>query len=187
MTDTLVVLHSAFGATPGFREVTDALAVGGRRVIAPDYYEGHAFTGDDGIAYRDSVGASALLARVREHLADVPDDAAFVGFSLGAAFAQRLVLDRPAAPGLVLVGHVSPLRGAWPGVPVQVHRFAEDDWTNPDDVDALRGAVSDSGATFEDVVTPGSGHLFTEHHASEYDPALVEQFVARVGEFLGRR
>jgi len=185
MTTPLVVLHSAYGLNRGVQSVIDALEPSGLSIVAPDYYRGRMFTTQAaGIAHRDSLGYDTLLERVRGDLADVDPDASFLGFSLGASFAQRLVAERPTMRHLILVGHVGPTRSPWPGIPVQVHRFETDSWTKPADVEALGEAVQLSGATFEDHVTPGSGHLVTERHLPEYDPAGVDILVARVHDFL---
>jgi len=185
MSGDLVILHSAYGLTRGVQAVADALAATGRPVHVPDYYRGRVFTTQaQGIAHRDAIGYATLLDRVRGDIAGLDERVSFLGFSLGASFAHRLVAERPTMGHLVLVGNTNPVSGPWPGVPVQVHRFEDDAWVKPDDVADLKAAVELSGAMFEDHVVPGHGHLFTERHLPEYDPARVETFVASVHDFL---
>ena len=111
MTTPLVVLHSAYGLNRGVQSVIDALEPSGLSIVAPDYYRGRMFTTQAaGIAHRDSLGYDTLLERVRGDLADVDPDASFLGFSLGASFAHRLVAERPRTRHLILLGNTNPVR-----------------------------------------------------------------------------
>jgi hypothetical protein len=172
----VIVLHSALGLTRGVREFAELLRAQGCEVSVPDYYEGRTFTTtDEGVAHRDAVGYRQLFARVRD--LDV-DGAVLVGFSLGASFVQRLA--RPGVRLAVLVGSLDPLREEWPGVDVQLHRLAGDAWVDEELVGPFGAAVAASGATFEDVVSPGGGHLFTEPDLPEHDAALTALTVERI-------
>lgn len=172
----VIVLHSALGLTRGVREFADLLRAQGCEVSVPDYYEGRTFPGvAEGVAHRDEVGYRQLFARVRD--LDV-DGAVLVGFSLGASFVQRLA--RPGVRLAVLVGSLDPLREEWPGVDVQLHRLAGDEWVHEALVGTFGAAVRDSGARFEDVVSPGDGHLFTEPDLPEHDAALTARTVERI-------
>ena len=182
---TVLLLHSALGLRPAVGEFADRLRGIGHEVLTPDYYDGLVF--DDtasGITYRDQIGASTLFARVRSQLADLPPNAALAGFSLGSAFAQRLAAERPEASAVILLHAAAAPRRRWSGQPVQVHRYAEDDWISPGDVAALAAAVTASGAGFEDLVVPGHGHLFTDAGTADYDAAATERSLARIGALL---
>lgn len=170
---TLLLLHSAAGLRPGVEEFAERLRASGHEVRTPDFYDGLVFDGTDGIAYRDRIGGRALLARLDAAIAALPSDAALGGFSLGAAFAQRLAADRPGAAAVFLMHHASGPRGAWSGPDVQVHRYAEDPWIVPAEVAALGEAVSASGARFDDHVVPGTGHLFTDVDDPDHDAAAT--------------
>ena len=181
----ILLLHSALGLREAVREYADLLRAGGHVVRTPDFYDGRVF--DDqtaGIAYRDEVGGRTLLARVSDQLADLPDDAVLAGFSLGAAFAQHLSAARPAARASILLHAVGPVRGDWPGMPVQVHRYASDPIIEDADVQALSDAVRASGASFEDVVVPGRGHLFTDLATPDGDRDARDRSVHRVLDLL---
>lgn len=188
MSAPIVVLHSALGLTAGTRSFAADLAEAtGREIATPDYYRGKVFSDTDaGIAHRDEVGPGELFARVRADLADTPPEAALVGLSLGAAFAQQLTADRPEATACVLVGFAGPVRGDWPGPPVQLHQYEVDAWVDPDAVAGLEAAVRASGASFERFVAPGEGHLSTESDLPEYDPALTASTVERIAGLLRR-
>lgn len=181
----ILLLHSALGLRPAVQEYADLLRADGHVVRTPDFYDGRVF--DDqaaGIAYREEVGGRTLLGRVRGQLGDVSDDAVLAGFSLGAAFAQHLSAARPAARATILLHAVGPVRGDWPGMPVQVHRYASDPLIEEADVVALGAAVRASGASFEDVVVPGAGHLFTDLATSDGDRDARDRSVQRVLELL---
>ena len=184
----VLLLHSAMGLRPAVRRLADELVALGHELVVPDYYEGQVF--DDGRAgteHRDAVGAGTLFQRVQAHLTahELRPDAVLAGLSLGAAFAQALARHRPQAHAVVLLHHVTAPRGAWSGQPVQVHRYAEDPWVEPDDVDLLGQAVRQSGARFEDHVTPGRGHLFTDLDLPDGDAEATARTVTRIHEFLG--
>ncbi len=174
----ILLLHSALGLRPAVLEYADLLRDAGHTVHTPDYYDGHVFDGNDGLAYRDEVGGRALFGRLS--LDNLPEDAVLAGFSLGAAFAQRLAADRPAARAVVLLHSLGAPRGPWPGQPVQVHRHTEDPFISQADVLALKSAVLASGAAFEDVVVPGKGHLFTDLDDVDGDRHLRDDSVARM-------
>lgn len=182
----LLLLHSALGLRPAVIAFADGLRARGHEVDTPDFYDGHVFDDGDeaGIAYRDEVGGRALLGRLAPVLDDLPPDTALAGFSLGAAFAQHLATRRPQARAVALLHHASAPRGEWPGMPVQVHRYAQDPWIEPDDVVTLGERVRASGARFEDVVVPGSGHLFTDSGATDGDAAATAAALDRVDALL---
>lgn len=183
---TILLLHSALGLRPAVTRFADGLREHGHRVVTPDYYAGNVF--DDtcaGLSHRDDVGPSQLLARVRPAIDELPDNTVLAGFSLGAAFAQRLAADRPHAGAVILMHSVAaPRHGRWSGQPVQVHRYAEDPFVDAPDVQALGDAVRASGASYEDFVTPGKGHLFTDPDLPDGDAAATAATIERIAALL---
>lgn len=178
----VIVLHSAFGLTEGVGEFAELLAAEGCLVEIPDYYRGLTFhTVAEAVAHRDEVGYRQLFARVAD--LDV-EGAALVGFSLGASFAQRLCT--PGVRLVSLIGNLDPWRrdDPWCGVDVQLHQFRDDPWVDAADVPAFRAAVETSGAMFDHFVSPGEGHLFTEHCQPEYDRELTERTIDRIAAAL---
>lgn len=179
----ILLLHSALGLRPAVTAFADQLRRLGHGVDVPDYYEGHVFEGEaEGIAHRDA--HPEYFERVRAIADALPADAVLAGFSLGAWFTQRLAARRPEARAAILLHSAAAPRGEWSGVPVQVHRYAGDPWIDPADVAALGTAVTASGAAFEDHVTPGHGHLFTDLDGPDADPEATAATVTRIDAFL---
>lgn len=180
---TILLLHSALGLRPGVHAFAELLRERGHEVEVPDFYEGHVFEVErEGIAHRDA--HPEYFETVRELAATMPPATVLAGFSLGAFFAQRLAARRPRARAAILLHSVSAPRHEWSGVPVQVHRHADDPWIAPGDVTTLGAAVEASGAPFEDHVTPGRGHLFTDPDLPGYDVDVTAATVARIDGFL---
>lgn len=183
---TILLLHSALGLRPGVRGFADRLRERGHTVHAPDFYEGHVFdTEARGIAHRDA--HPEYFEHVRAIADGLPEDAVLAGLSLGAWFAQRLAAKRPDASAAILMHSCAAPRSPWSGVPVQVHRYSHDPWIDPADAVALGEAARASVAPFEDHVTPGEGHLFTDPDLPGYDAEATDATVARIDDFLSGR
>lgn len=179
----ILLLHSALGLRPAVLAFAEQLRERGHEVDAPDYYEGHVFDEEAaGIAHRDA--HPEYFDHVRALADALPPDTVLAGFSLGAWFAQRLASRRPQARAAILLHSAAPARGDWSGVPVQVHRHEVDPWIDPAHVDALGEAVRASGAAFEDHVTPGEGHLFTDLGMPEGDAGATARTVERIDTFV---
>jgi dienelactone hydrolase len=180
---TILLLHSALGLRPAVLDFAEGLRELGHVVEAPDYYEGRVFDDEAcGIGHREA--HPEYFEHVRALASQLPPDTVLAGFSLGAWFAQRLAAKRPAARAAILLHSAAPARGAWSGVPVQVHRHAVDPWIDPSDVASLACAVRARGAPFEDHVTPGTGHLFTDLGGPDADSAATATTIARIDRFL---
>lgn len=181
----ILLLHSALGLRPGVLDFAERLRALGHRVEAPDYYRGHVFEDESGgVAHRDA--HPEYFADVQALAEPLPPGAVLAGFSLGASFAQRLAARRPSTGAAILLHAAGTPRRAWPGVPVQVHRYAHDRWIDSAEVAGLGDAVRGSGAVFEDHVTPGAGHLFTDAGMPEYDEAATARTIDRIDAFLAR-
>lgn len=184
---TILLMHSALGLRPAVTEFADELRARGHDVTTPDYYDGHIFDSErDGIAYRDEVGVPALMSTARASLAGLPDDAVLAGFSLGAFFAQAFAAKRPQARAAVLLHSAAAPNKEWNGVPVQVHRYAGDPWIEEPDVRVLADAVRASGGAFEDVVVPGTGHLFTDLGTPDGDDVARSASLEAMCRFIAR-
>lgn len=186
----VVLLHSALGLRPAVRDAADLLRDHGHRVIAPDYYDGRVFDAvQDGLAYRDAVGAGELRRRVWAVAADAGEPAVYAGFSLGASYAQRLVVTGAPALGAVLMHNAQPVSdfgaGAWPSdVPAQVHYARHDPWMSQEEVDALTRDLRRAHARFEIFVYPGDAHLFADPGTVDHDPVAARHMWDRVLAFL---
>lgn len=69
---------------------------------------------------------------------------------------------------------------------MQVHRYAVDPWIDPSDAAALGASVTASGAAFEDHITPGEGHHFTDLAGPDGDEeaGATPKTVELINEFL---
>lgn len=184
----MLLLHSALGPRPAVDEFADRLRTAGHEVRTPDYFDGHTFdTAEAGIAYTREVGFGTLFRRIGGIAEELPADAVLAGFSLGAFFAQRLAEKRPQARAAILLHSADAAEGPWPTtVPVQVHRYESDPWIDLDNLARLRASVTTAGARFEDLVVPGTGHLFTEVDGPDGDAAATEAAATQILDLIGR-
>ena len=193
----VVLLHAVLGLRPGVIAAADRLRAAGHTVHTPDLYDGEVFDDlDDGMRKEEVLGYREIARRAREAVAGLPEGLGFAGFSMGVAHAELLTATRPGALGAVLMHGAVPVEGLseffgvdrWPeGVSVQVHYAADDPWVEAEEeVAPLGDDVRRAGATFEEHVYPGSGHLFADPDLPEYDRASSEQMWERVLVFLER-
>jgi dienelactone hydrolase len=187
----VLVLHHAQGLTSGVLAFAEALERAGHTVHCPDLYDGKTFaTLEQGLAYAQQIGLDAFTergVRAAEHL---PEDLAYVGFSLGVLPAQQLAQTRAGARGCVLLeGCVPPTQfgSGWPvEEPVQIHGMDHDPhFAGEGDLEAARDVVKQArhGQLF---LYPGTRHLFTDRSLRTYDPAAAALVVRRVVGFLAQ-
>lgn len=183
----ILLFHHIQGLTSGVHAFADRLRAAGHTVHTPDSFEGRTFGSiEDGAAYVGEIGFQAMRDRSVLHAEGLPDDLVYAGFSLGVMPAQRLLQNRPGArAGLFLHGFADPGSfGEWPGLPVQVHAMAEDEfWL--EDQEATEAAAR-AHEEIEVFVYPGSGHLFTDDSIADHDPAATELVLERSLAFLER-
>ena len=114
----VVLFHHVLGLTPGIAELASELRRAGHTVHTPDMYEGKTFaTLQEGMAHVQSLGFLAVAQRGVDAVAGLPEDLMYMGYSLGAAPAQKLAQTRPGAMGAVLIAGCLPsaeLGGPWP-------------------------------------------------------------------------
>src|SRR5262245_50288052 len=118
----VVVFHHALGLTGHVLRFADGLRAAGHTVHAPDLYDGRTFhTIDDGMAHVDELGGPmAIVERARAAVAPLPNEAVYIGFSLGVLSAQALAQTRAGARpdagrrpwrGALLLGRAGGRRG----------------------------------------------------------------------------
>lgn len=186
----LVLFHSALGLRPAILRFAERLRAAGHRVHAPDVYDGETFTTvEAGVAKRDAIGRPELMRRWRASVEALPDALVYLGWSLGAMGAAQLAGTRPGARGLILLHDATSPEwfgiSRWPStVPVQLHRAERDPWVEASEVEALRRAVTASGARFEEHVYPGETHLFDDPGVQGHDPRSTERLQEQVLAFL---
>lgn len=188
---TIVLFHSALGATEGFHACADVLRAEGHTVDAIDQYDGRTFA-DYGPAmeYVESVGFPALMATALDAASALPDGFVAIGFSNGAGMAQYVAMQRPGSRGVVCLGGAVPpeyLGGPWRAdLPAQVHETVGDPFRD-EGTEVFRAAATAVGADVEVFEYPGSGHLFADpSRPDEHQPAEAELMWSRVFEFVAR-
>lgn len=185
---TVVLFHSALGLHPGVTALADALRVDGHDVVTPDLYGGRvAETTEAGVALRDEIGITTLLARAEASLLGMPDDLVLAGASMGVAPAQLLAAQRPATRGVICLHGCAPpsalgLR-SWPDVPLSVHLSPGDPWVDADELGFLDDLPADRAEVHR---YPGTGHLFSHAGHDDHDPDARAVLIGRLREVLGR-
>lgn len=185
---TLVLFHSALGLHPGVTALADALRVDGTQVVTPDLYGGRvAGTTEEGVALRDEVGITTLLARAEASLIGLPDDLVLAGASMGVAPAQLLAAQRPATRGVICLHGCAPPEAlglrAWPSIPLSVHLSPGDPWVEEDQL----GFLDDLPASEVEVHRyPQTGHLFSHAGHQDHDASATTRLTERLREAVAR-
>lgn len=187
----VVVFHSALGRRPAIETFAEQLREDGHAVTVADLYGGATFADvEDGVAERDRIGFTTLLARAEAAMVGLPPEMVHVGFSMGAAPAMLLAGQRPGTRGVVSVqAAITPVDLGlphWPAaLPLQLHHSPGDPWQPDDEVDALVQAVP---AELLDLHTyPGTSHLFMDEDLDVHDPDATARFTAAVRAWLAAR
>ena len=186
----VVLFHSALGLTGSVRRWAARLEALGWRARTPDLNGGRVFDDvGEAWAYTEEVGIPEFMRRTEAALDGVPEDAAYVGFSRGAASAEYAALVRGARGVALAHGALPPSAfgfEAWPSrVPVRIFQSEADPWVDASRVAGLRAAVEGAGASCEVTTFPGSAHLFAEEASSEYRSESAERLFQEVASFLG--
>jgi dienelactone hydrolase len=182
----IVLFHSAYGLRPAVHAAADRLRAAGHSVTTPDLYAGR--TADHitaALALRDEIGAPTLRSRAADAVADMPPGTVLAGFSLGASYAQRVGAADPRVAGLLLLhgtgGEPSALT---PGLPVQLHVAAGDEFEPADEVAAWYAGLTRLGASVE-VFEYTGGHLYTDPDLPDFDAGSAGLTWSRAEQFLG--
>jgi dienelactone hydrolase len=118
-------------------------------------------------------------------VADIPPSTVLAGFSLGASYAQRVGAADPRVAGLLLLhGTGGEPTALTPGLPVQLHVAAGDDFEPADEVVAWHAGLARLGAKVE-VFEYRGGHLYTDPDLPDFDAASAELTWSRAQQFLG--
>lgn len=181
----VVVFHHVLGLTEGVLQFAESLRADGHNVWCPDLFKGKHFESlEEGCKYEEDVmGWEGMIAESEKAVADVPADAYFLGFSMGAVYAQRLAELRPGAKGAILM-HGCVQGGffatEWPaGVRLQIHQTSGDPWTDMSTMATLCEQVG--GELYE---YPGPGHILSDPVFPEYNAETAELILGRVKNFL---
>lgn len=186
----VLLFHSVLGVTPGLTAFADDLRAGGHTVDVPDLFDGASFDSiEAGVAHEESLDWPALQQSSVAAADGLPAELVYAGFSLGAMFAENLVLTRPGARGALLLESCAPpsaFEASWPeGVALQVHGKEDDPYfAGEGDLEAARTLVDEVGG--ELFVYPGKEHLFADRSVPWYDAEAAALLTSRVLEFLAR-
>lgn len=185
---SVVLFHSALGLHSGLLALGDALRVDGHEVVTPDLYGGRvAATTEEGVALRDEIGITTLLARAEASLLGLPDDLVLAGASMGVAPAQLLAAQRPATRGVMCLHGCAPptalgLR-SWPDLPLSVHLSPGDPWVDQDELGFLDELPTGRAEVHR---YPGTAHLFSHLGHPDHDPDAHALLVDRLREVVAR-
>jgi carboxymethylenebutenolidase len=197
----VVVMHAWWGLTEPFRQVCDRLAEAGFVALAPDLYRGTttakveeakalgaALDGESERVRGDIAGAVQFL---RQHAATPPADGrgklAFVGFSLGGAYALDAsvnLAEEIAAVVTFYATYTGPDYGR--AKAAYLCHFAEDDPFEPaESVAEMEQALQAAGRPATIYTYPGTKHWFFEpNRADAYDVAAAALAWERTIAFL---
>lgn len=185
----VVLFHSGLGLRPAVATWKAALEAAGHEVLTPDLYDGEVFDDlDAGVKKRDALGLEELSRRADAAVESLPGELVYAGFSLGAAAAQALALNRPGARGAILMHAALPLQAfgltRWPAsLPAQIHTSVDDPWVDMPVVDAIAASAD---KCVEVLTYAGAAHLFADHDYVDHRPEHARQMLDRVLAFLSR-
>ena len=185
---TIQIFHSVLGVRPGLLEYAENLRRDGHTVHVPDLWDGSVYDSiEEGLVHRDQLGFPEMIIRAQNAADLLPVETVYLGYSLGALFAQLLAQTRAGARGVVLFHGIQPLENIgspWPtGVPLQVHTMSDDPWVELNQVREIVDVVATAAHT-ELSLYEGNKHLFTDPDFSDYDDAAADLANERVRIFL---
>ena len=199
----VVVLHAWWGLTEPFRQVCDRLAETGFVALAPDLYRGKtAATVEEAQALGEALDRDVERVRgdiaeavqiLRQHdatnLAEGRGKLAFVGFSLGGAYALDMSVNLAEEIAAVVTFYAS-----YPGLDYSgakaayLCHFAEDDPFEPaESVAQMEQALQAAGRPVTVHTYPGTKHWFFEDNRPEYDAEAARLAWERTIAFLHER
>ncbi len=188
----VVLLHSWWGLTDHFRELSTRLAAAGFTAVTPDLYDGRCT--DDPIEARrlrlalsDEVALDLAAAAVRqaESIAGT-GRVALIGFSRGGELALRLaaamqnVVAVSAFYGVCVPDDLPGLRAS-----VQLHVATDDEFATPEEIGEVTTSLVAHHKQVELHSYPGTRHaFFNRSHPESYDHAAAELAWRRTCEFF---
>jgi carboxymethylenebutenolidase len=195
----VVVLHAWWGLTEPFRQVCDRLAEAGFVALAPDLYRGKtATTVEEAEALRDAMDLERVDGDIRgavqflsQHdatrLADGRGTLAFVGFSLGGAYALDMSVNLAEEIAAVVTFYASYTGPDYRRAKAAyLCHFAEDDPFEPAEAVAeMEEALRAAGRQATFFTYPGTKHWFFEvDRPDAYDAAAAALAWDRTIAFL---
>ncbi len=199
----VLVLHAWWGLTDVFKRVCDRLAEAGFVALAPDLYHGKTTTAveeaealgaaldQDVERWRGDIAGAMQFLRQHDatHLAGGRGKLAFVGFSLGDAYALDMSVTLADQIAAVVVFY-----GSYPGLDYRSAKaaylchFAQDDPFEPaESVAQMEQELQAAGRPVTVYTYPGTTHWFFEDNRPEYDAEAARLAWERTIAFLHER
>ena len=199
----VLVLHTWWGLTEPFRQICDRLAEAGFAALAPDLYHGKTTTSveeaqalsealdQDVERWRGDIAAAVqvLLRHDTTNLANGRGKLAFVGFSLGGAYALDMSVKLTEEIAAVVTFYAS-----YPGLDYSgtqaayLCHFAKDDpFELPEAGASMEQAIQAAGRPVTVYTYPGTKHWFFEENRPEYDTQAAHLAWERTIAFLHER
>jgi carboxymethylenebutenolidase len=199
----VLVLHTWWGLTDVFKQVCDRLAEAGFVALAPDLYHGKttavveeaealgAALDQDVERWRGDIAGAVQVLRqhTATHLADGRGKFAFVGFSLGGAYALDMSVTLAEEIAAVVTIYAS-----YPGLDYRsaqaayLCHFAENDpWESTESAIEMGQELQAAGRPVTVYTYPGTKHWFFEENRPEYDAEAARVAWERTIEFLHER
>ncbi len=199
----VLVLHAWWGLTDVFKRVCDRLAEAGFVALAPDLYHGKTTTSveeaealgaaldQDVERWRGDIAGAMQFLRQHDatHLAGGRGKLAFVGFSLGDAYALDMSVTLADQIAAVVVFY-----GSYPGLDYRSAKaaylchFAQDDPFEPaESVAQMEQELQAAGRPVTVYTYPGTTHWFFEDNRPEYDAEAARLAWERTIAFLHER
>ncbi|HKV59480.1 MAG TPA: dienelactone hydrolase family protein [Ktedonobacteraceae bacterium] len=196
----VVVLHAWWGLTDIFKHACDRLAEAGFVALAPDLYQGKTTAsieeaqvlGDaldrDMERWRGDIAGAMQVLRQHDatHLAGGRGKLAFVGFSLGGAYALDMSVTQAEEVAAVVTFYDS-----YPGLDYRrakaayLLHFAEDDpFKSAESVAEMEQELQAAGRTVTVYTYPGTKHWFMEENRPEYNAQAARLAWEHTIEFL---
>ena len=196
----VVVLHAWWGLTQPFRQVCDRLAEAGFVALAPDLYRGKttasveeaqalgAALDQDVERWRGDIAAAVQVLCQHEatNLADGRRKLAFLGFSLGGAYALDMSVKEAEQIAAVVTFYDSyPEPDYRRASAAYLFHFAEDDSFIPaEKIAQMEQALQAAGRPVTVYRYPGTKHWFFEENRPEYEAEAARLAWERTIAFL---
>jgi len=196
----VVVLHAWWGLTEPFQRVCDRLAQVGFVALAPDLYHGKTTAtveearalgeelDQDVECWRGDIAAAVQVLRQHEatHRANGNGKLAFVGFSLGGAYALDMSVNlAEEIAGVVIFYDSYPGLGYSRAKAAYLCHYAEDDSFVPTEaIVQMEQELRAAGRSVAVYRYPGTRHWFFEENRPEYDAGAARLAWERTIQFL---
>ena len=194
----VLVLHAWWGLTEPFRQVCDRLAEAGFVALAPDLYHGKTTASveeaqalaealdQDVEGWRGDITEAVQILRQHTTTANGSGKLAFIGFSLGGAYALDMSVNIAEQIAAVVIFYDS-----YPGLDYNrakaayLCHYAEDDrFVSAEAVAEMKQELQDAGKSVTVHIYSGTKHWFFEENRPEYDAEAAHLAWKRTIEFL---